>query len=128
MQTDLQFIKEDISAADRHRMELCHSKDRYSMKLRMLGDVYSARKSWPSSIDKSSSGPLTNSLNLSGGISTGSFQNKKVDGRGHVNPTEPLGKGALGGSDSQHINLSGQAIVRKKRIHAQVGHFCRFLT
>ena len=38
IQTDLQYIKEDISAVERHRLELYRTKERYSMKLRMLLD------------------------------------------------------------------------------------------
>lgn len=92
------------------------------MKLRMLGDDSSARKLWFPSIDKHSSGPLSSSLNLSGGISTGSLHTKKGDGRDHVNPSELQRKDTLSGSDSQGISQTG-LIVRKKRIHAQVGLF-----
>jgi E3 ubiquitin-protein ligase RFWD2 len=38
IQTDLQYIKEDINAVERQRIELCRAKDRCSLKLRMFAD------------------------------------------------------------------------------------------
>ncbi|KAL5573499.1 hypothetical protein UlMin_023096 [Ulmus minor] len=119
VQTDLQFIKEDISSVERHRMDLYRARDRYSMKLRTLGDDPWVRKARPSSIDKNSSGSISNPLSLRGGMSSGNLQIKKVDGWGQVNSAGLQRKDAVSGSDSQLINQSGLAIVRKKRVHAQ---------
>ncbi|KAI4341001.1 hypothetical protein MLD38_025782 [Melastoma candidum] len=55
IQNDLQFIKEDINSVERHRIELYRARDRYSVKLRMLGDENSIRKRWPPSFDKATS-------------------------------------------------------------------------
>lgn len=118
MQADLQFIKEDISAVDKHRMELYLARDRYSVKLRML-DETGARKSWPSSMDKNSSGHMSSPLNVRGGLSSGSLP-KKIDGKSQVSSQGVHRKDAIAGSDSQYINQSGLALVRKKRVHAQV--------
>ncbi|KAG6778454.1 hypothetical protein POTOM_014788 [Populus tomentosa] len=38
IQTDLQYIKEDINAVERQRIELCRAKERCSLKLRMFAD------------------------------------------------------------------------------------------
>uniref|UniRef100_A0A6N2KWW4 Uncharacterized protein n=2 Tax=Salix viminalis TaxID=40686 RepID=A0A6N2KWW4_SALVM len=38
IQTDLQYIKEDINAVERQRIEICRAKDRCSLKLRMFAD------------------------------------------------------------------------------------------
>ncbi|KAL5571182.1 hypothetical protein UlMin_020779 [Ulmus minor] len=119
VQTDLQFIKEDISSVERHRMDLYRARDRYSMKLRTLGDDPWVRKARLSSIDKNSSGSISNPLSLRGGMSSGNLQIKKVDGWGQVNSAGLQRKDAVSGSDSQLINQSGLAIVRKKRVHAQ---------
>lgn len=115
VQTDLQFIKEDISAVERHRLDLYRARDRYSLKLRMLGDDSSARKSRSSSID-----------NIHGGMSTANFQTRKVDGRGQVSSAGLHRKDGVSGSDQQNVNQSGLAVVRKKRVHAQVCHFTSF--
>ncbi|XP_048327900.2 E3 ubiquitin-protein ligase COP1 [Ziziphus jujuba] len=119
VQTDLQFIKEDISAVERHRIDLYRARDRYSLKLRMLGDDSSARKPWASSVDKTNSGPMSSSYNLYGGMSTANMQIKKVDGRGQVSSGGLQRKDGVSGSDPQFVNQSGLAIVRKKRVHAQ---------
>ncbi|KAJ7960327.1 E3 ubiquitin-protein ligase COP1 [Quillaja saponaria] len=118
VQTDLQFIKEDVNAVERHRMELYHARDRYSLKLRMVDDS-SGRKAWPSAMDKNSSGLISNSLNMRGGLSSGSIPNKRVDGTSQGSSHGIQRKDAISGSDSQYINHSGLALVRKKRVHAQ---------
>lgn len=119
VQTDLQFIKEDISSVERHRMDLYRARERYSLKLRTVGDDLSARKPWPSLTDKCNSGPISNPLNLRGGMSSGSLQTKKKEGWGQVSSVGHQRKDAVSGSDSQYINQSGLAVVRKKRVHAQ---------
>ncbi|PON84480.1 Guanine nucleotide-binding protein, beta subunit [Trema orientale] len=119
VQMDLQFIKEDISSVERHRMDLYRARDRYSLKLRTAGDDSSARKPWPSLVDKNSGGPISSTYNIRGGMSSGNLQIKKLDGWGQVNSSGLQRKDAVSGSDSQHINQSGLAVVRKKRVHAQ---------
>ncbi|OMO49368.1 Zinc finger, RING-type [Corchorus capsularis] len=119
VQTDLQFIKEDINSVERHRIDLYRARDRYSVKLRMLGDDSSTRKPWPSSIDKNSSGIVSSSLNIRGGMSAGSLQNKKIDGKAQVSGHGAQRKDALSGADSQGISQSGLTVARKKRVHAQ---------
>ncbi|KAF7831761.1 E3 ubiquitin-protein ligase COP1 [Senna tora] len=113
VQTDLQFIKEDISAVDKHRMELYRARDRYSVKLRML-DESGSRKTWHSN----SSGHMSSPLNVRGGLSSGSLP-KKIDGKSHVSSHGVQRKDVVSGSDSQYINQSSLALVRKKRVHAQ---------
>lgn len=120
MQTDLQFIKEDINAVEKHRMDLYRARDRYSMKLQMLNDS-GGRKSWHSSMDRNTSGLMTSPLNLQGGLSSGSLTKKnegkpQISSHGHGAQR----KDAISGSDSQYINQSGLALVRKKRVHTQV--------
>ncbi|XP_021897973.1 E3 ubiquitin-protein ligase COP1-like, partial [Carica papaya] len=122
VQNDLQYIKEDISVVERHRIELYRARDRYSVKLRMLGDDSSTRKQWPLPLlDKSSSGLISGSLNARGGMSAGSYQNKKLEGRGQLS-SDSHGmqrKNTLSGSDSQCFNQSTLSVARKKRVHAQ---------
>ncbi|MCH85255.1 E3 ubiquitin-protein ligase COP1-like [Trifolium medium] len=120
VQTDLQFIKEDIGAVEKHRMDLYRARDRYSVKLRMLDD-FGGRKSLHSSMDKNSSGLASSPLNLRGGLSSGSHT-KKNDGKSQIS-SHGIGiqrRDAISGSDSQYVNQSGLALVRKKRVHTQV--------
>ncbi|KAM6572561.1 E3 ubiquitin-protein ligase COP1 isoform X1 [Cannabis sativa] len=119
VQTDLQFIKDDISSVERHRMDLYRARDRYSLKLRAVGDDSSARKSWPSLIEQNTSGPVSSSFNLRGVMSSGNHQIKKADGWGQINSSGLQRKDSVSGSDSQYANSSGLAVVRKKRVHAQ---------
>lgn len=119
MQTDLQFIKEDISAVERHRMELSCARDRCSMKLRMAGDDMKAREPWSSLMDKRNDGPTSTSLNTWGVMSAGNFQNKKADSRSPVSTYGLYKKDALNAPDPQ-VNHTGLSVARKKRVHAQV--------
>ncbi|KAG8488380.1 hypothetical protein CXB51_016563 [Gossypium anomalum] len=119
VQTDLHFIKEDINSVERHRIDLYRARDRYSLKLRMLGDDSSTRKPWDSSIERNSSGIASSSLNVRVGMSAGNLQNKKSDGKTQVSGHRVQRKDALSGADSQGFNQSGLSIARKKRIHAQ---------
>ncbi|TYI55882.1 hypothetical protein E1A91_D11G170700v1 [Gossypium mustelinum] len=119
IQTDLQFIKEDINSVERHRVDLYRARDRYSVKLRMLVDDSSTRKPWSSSMDKNNSGIVSSSLNIRGGMPAGNLQNKKIDGKTQLSGHVSQRKDALSGADSQGFNQSGLSVARKKRIHAQ---------
>lgn len=122
MQTDLQYIKEDINSVERHRIDLYRARDRYSVKLRMLGDDPSTRNPWP--LEKNQSGFNSNSVSMRGGNSSGSFQNKKMEGKAQGSSHGLPKKDALSGSDSQSLNQSTVSMARKKRIHAQVCSSC----
>ncbi|KAJ0240178.1 E3 ubiquitin-protein ligase COP1 [Hirschfeldia incana] len=117
VQTDLQYIKEDINAVERHRIDLYRARDRYSVKLRMLGDDPSTRNAWP--LEKSQHGFNSNSLSIRGGNPLGNFQNKKVEGKAQGSSHGMSKKDAVSGSDSQSLNQSTVSMARKKRIHAQ---------
>ncbi|KAI9177683.1 hypothetical protein LWI28_018074 [Acer negundo] len=119
VQADLHYIKEDINSVERHRIELYRARDRYSEKLRILGDDTSTRKPWLSSIDKNSSGLISSSLKVRGGMSAGNLQSKKVDGKAQVSSHGIQKKDSLTRSDSQCFNQSGVSVVRKSRVHAQ---------
>ncbi|KAF8049993.1 hypothetical protein N665_2070s0001 [Sinapis alba] len=118
VQTDLQYIKEDINAVERHRIDLYRARDRYSVKLRMLGDDPNTRNaSWP--LENNHSGFNSNSLSIRGGNPSGNFQNKKVEGKVQGSSHGMSKKDAQSGSNSQSLNQSTVLMARKKRIHAQ---------
>lgn len=120
IQTDLQYIKEDISAVERHRLELYRTKERYSMKLRMLLDEPAASKMWPSPMDKpsglfppNSRGPLSTS-------NPGGLQNKKLDLKGQISHQGFQRRDVLTCSDPPSAPIqSGNVIARKRRVQAQ---------
>ncbi|KAL9255294.1 E3 ubiquitin-protein ligase COP1-like protein [Drosera capensis] len=113
IQTDLQYIKEDIGAVERHRMDLFRARDRHTVKLRMLGDDSTA-KAWPSSVERNSGSLSSGSRGSLGGL----VQNK-VDSKGQPSSHGLQRKDSACGLDSQHLSQSGLAVMRKKRIHAQ---------
>ncbi|KAJ8749217.1 hypothetical protein K2173_018691 [Erythroxylum novogranatense] len=118
VRADLQYIKEDIDAVEKHRMELYHASDRHSMKLRMLGDDPNARKFWPMTMDKTIGGAISSSYSSRGVMSGGNFPTKRSDGKAQVSSQWLQRNNNLTGHDSQ-LNQSGLSVARKKRVHAQ---------
>ncbi|KAI8002007.1 E3 ubiquitin-protein ligase COP1 [Camellia lanceoleosa] len=121
IQTDLQYIKEDINAVERHRIDLYRAKERYSVKLRMLLDDPSAMKAWPSLMDRRRCGILSSIPPSPQGqcwMNEGNSQNRKVDGKALVSSQMVQRKDSYSGSDS-HVTQSGLAVARKRRVHAQ---------
>lgn len=106
---------------ERHRIELYRARDRYSVKLRMLGDDHCMRKPWPSSMEKTTSGFTSSNISARGNLSSGSLQSKKMEAKAQVSSHGLQRKDALSGSDSQHMNQSSLSVIRKKRVHQQVG-------
>ncbi|KAM7498358.1 hypothetical protein LguiA_022772 [Lonicera macranthoides] len=120
IQNDLQYVKEDTNAVERHRIELYRARDRYSVKLRMLADDSMSTKAWSSSIDKNSSGLISTSQNTHGGMRTANFLYKKTEGKAQVSSLGgPQRKDAFSGLSSQNISQSGLAVARKKRVMLQ---------
>ncbi|XP_059624519.1 E3 ubiquitin-protein ligase COP1-like isoform X2 [Cornus florida] len=121
IQIDLQYIKEDINAVERHRVELCRARERYSVKLRMLVDNPFATKAWPSLIDKRSSGINSCVPSVQGQcrMDSGNPQIMKADAQ-VLESSQILQKNdAYSLSDSQHLTQSGVTLARKRQVHAQ---------
>ncbi|XP_043692045.1 E3 ubiquitin-protein ligase COP1-like [Telopea speciosissima] len=120
VQNDLQYIKEDISAVERHRVELYRTRERYSVQLRMLNDDTMATKAWSSSMDKHGSGFISSAHNAQGRMGSGNFQDKKADVKAPLSSQGLQRKDAFSGSDLQNVvTHSGLAVARKRRVHAQ---------
>ncbi|KAL3820769.1 hypothetical protein ACJIZ3_006674 [Penstemon smallii] len=115
IQSDLQYLKEDIHAVERRRIELYRRRDRYSAKLRLLGDDPSSKSMWQSLIDKRSAAAVYRTA-----IEPTQCQmsNRKTDAKSSISHV-PLKKDAHGGSDAQNLTQSGLALARKRRVHAQ---------
>lgn len=125
VQSDLQYIKEDLNSVERHRIELYQARERCSVKLKMLsasGDPLGIRSRTSSRpMDRNVPVPVSNSYNIRGGITSMNFQYKKDEGKTQVNiPRTQSKEAALNEPTSQHMSPSCLAITRKKRVHAQV--------
>ncbi|XP_031485976.1 E3 ubiquitin-protein ligase COP1 [Nymphaea colorata] len=119
VQTDLEYIKEDMNAVERHRMELYRARERYSVKLRMLDDPMS-RTNWPSSVNKHGSIATSNAQSCQDGSGSASFHTKKVDPKLQGISQVLQKRSSLNGSDSQNVGgQSGLAVARRRRVNAQ---------
>ncbi|CAN0914377.1 E3 ubiquitin-protein ligase COP1 [Linum grandiflorum] len=116
IRTDLQYIKEDIDAVERHRIELYRARDRYSVKFRMLDDPM-AGKPW-STMDKNHGSMMSSSFSSRGGMAMGNAASRKADSKLQLSSQGFQRKDSLGGSDLQN-NQSGLSVLRKKRVHTQ---------
>lgn len=121
VQNDLQYIKEDLGAVEKRRIQLCHARERCSVKLKMLSDDPLGIRSRTSSKDRSMSGLVCNSCNTQGGVTSMNFPFKKDEGKAQANPLAAKSKEAsLNELTSHNTSHSGSAVIRKKRVHAQV--------
>uniref|UniRef100_A0A1D1YIH1 E3 ubiquitin-protein ligase COP1 n=1 Tax=Anthurium amnicola TaxID=1678845 RepID=A0A1D1YIH1_9ARAE len=120
VQTDLQYIKEDINAVERHRIELYRARERYSVKLRMVMDDPVGTKLQTSMMDKNNNFLVSSARSAYGGACSKNFQNKKIEMKPQGSSQGHQKKDTPNGSDShQSITQSGVAVVRKRRVHQQ---------
>ncbi|XP_071922301.1 E3 ubiquitin-protein ligase COP1 isoform X3 [Coffea arabica] len=121
LQTDLQYIKEDINSVERHGIELYRSRDRYLTNVRMLGDDPRAKLSWPSLIEKRGGGVLPCFPGPQSQCHMGSStsHNWKADEKTPSGSQIIQIKDANSDLDSQQLTQSGLLVARKKRVHAQ---------
>ncbi|CAA7407598.1 unnamed protein product [Spirodela intermedia] len=119
VQTDLQYIKEDINAVERHRIELYRARERYSVKLRMVMEPVPA-KLQTSTMDKNTNPLVSSSRSTYGGGGPGNFQNKRTEmkpqgsSQGHQRKEFPTGSDV-----HQSPSQSGVAVAGKRRVHQQ---------
>ncbi|XP_009385536.1 E3 ubiquitin-protein ligase COP1 isoform X4 [Musa acuminata AAA Group] len=122
VQTDMQFIKDDINAVEKHRTELYRVRERYSVKLRMLFDDPIPTKLWAPTADQHNSILISNSRNSrSSLVRTGSdnLQIRSNDVTAQLNHQEHQRKDAFSGSETSSLIQSGRVIARKRKIQAQ---------
>ncbi|KAJ9566289.1 hypothetical protein OSB04_002255 [Centaurea solstitialis] len=121
IQNDLQYIKEDINAVERDRVELNRARARYSVKLRMLSDDPTVRSSWPSLMDKRNNSNMSigNSVKGQFWLGGGSSQGRAAEHvQGPVSSQAVQRKDACNGPDSQNTQ-PGVTVANKRRVHAQ---------
>lgn len=116
VQTDLQYIKEDINAVEKHRAELYRARERYSVKLHNP----IATKLWSSSADQHNSLLVSNTRSSLVGTCSGNLQVKSNDVKPQLSHQEYQRKDGFSGSETSSLMQSGRIIARKRRIQAQV--------
>ncbi|XP_071691857.1 E3 ubiquitin-protein ligase COP1-like [Rutidosis leptorrhynchoides] len=120
VQTDVQYIKEDISLVERRRIELYRARDRYMMKMQMHAGELTGSKSWSSSsIDKENSNFMFASGKKCGGVPTSDLQYMNADGKSQASSIGTQRKEASSGLSSQHTSQSSLAVMRKIRVKSQ---------
>ncbi|KAL8189188.1 hypothetical protein R6Q57_028754 [Mikania cordata] len=120
VQTDIQYIKEDASLVERHRIELYRARDEYLSKMHMHSDELQESNSWfSSSINKGNNDLMFASGKTQGGISTVNFQYKNADGKSQASSFGAQVKEASSVLTSQQTSQSSLAVMRKKRVQSQ---------
>nr|WIG64894.1 constitutively photomorphogenic 1 [Ginkgo biloba] len=120
VQADLQYIKEDISAVEKRRLELFRARERYSMKLRMLLDEPMATTLGHTTTDNPNNGSATVICSGQGGGMSGKFQQRKAEMKVQANSQGMPKRANFCGSDSQNLPTpSGLSMARKRRVLAQ---------
>lgn len=106
---------------ERRRIQLCHARERCSVKLKMLSDDPLGIRSRTSSMDRSMPGVVCNSCSPQRGVTSMNFPLMKDEGKAQANPLVTKSKEAsLNDLTSHHTTQSGSSVMRKKRVHAQV--------
>ncbi|KAG6523816.1 hypothetical protein ZIOFF_013703 [Zingiber officinale] len=118
VQTDLQYVKEDINAVEKHRTELYCARERFSVKLRSLDDPI-ATKLWSPSANQHNSILVSNARSSLVGTCSGNLQAKSNDVKVQLSHQEYQRKDAFSGSETSPLIQSGRIIARKRRIQAQ---------
>ncbi|EPS73919.1 hypothetical protein M569_00837, partial [Genlisea aurea] len=127
VQNDLQHIKEDLRAVEKHRIDLYRARDRHSLKLRMLFEKSAGIKSQASSFNRDITSAICNSCSAPGEFAPSSILQNESEGNIQVKDVGTVGKdSSFGGSNSQSIGQSSFAVMRKKRIHAQFNELQEF--
>ncbi|KAK8934844.1 E3 ubiquitin-protein ligase COP1 [Platanthera zijinensis] len=121
VQTDLQYIKEDVLAVEKHTVELYRARERYSVKLHMLLDDPVASKMLPSTANQHNNVSVSSACIPLEGDYSELVQGKEVDMKSHRSNSIHPRKDAFSGSDTQPSTTQTRLnVTRKQRIHSQV--------
>ncbi|KAM3328048.1 E3 ubiquitin-protein ligase COP1 isoform X1 [Capsicum galapagoense] len=121
IQNDLQYIKEDIYAVEKCRIELYRGQGRYQAKMRSLVDDSSAMTVRPPLREKGCGAIVYSSVNSQEQGRAGTSQPRNsTDARAPRNSQTVQWKDdSNSGSDSQDLIQPAKALARKRRVHAQ---------
>ncbi|BBH00687.1 Transducin/WD40 repeat-like superfamily protein [Prunus dulcis] len=115
IKADLQYIKEDITAVERRRLELCSWEQENSIKLKMLA---------PGDQQQHSNGIVCSTQHVQARMSCNDIQNKRSDVKAQaICKALQLNNDYGSSSDMQRVTTPGVAsLARKRRIHSQFNH------
>lgn len=121
IQSDLQYMKEDINAVERRRIDLFRERERFSGRMRMLVNNPAAEKASPSLVDKHANGINFSVYSAQIQMSSGSSQNKKLDANTLANfPAQGLQrKDVYSATGLQTGSPSGLVLARKRQVYSQ---------
>ncbi|GJT41491.1 E3 ubiquitin protein ligase COP1-like protein isoform X1 [Tanacetum coccineum] len=120
VQTDVHYIKEDISLVERHRIDLYRAKDRYMTKMRTHAGEVPRSISWSSSsINKDNSDQLYAYGKAHQGVPISNMQYRNEFGQSQASSLGTQRKEASSGLSSQHTGQSSLAVMKKKRVQSQ---------
>ncbi|XP_048447047.1 E3 ubiquitin-protein ligase COP1 isoform X3 [Pyrus x bretschneideri] len=109
LEADLRYIEEDITAVERHRLELCSWEQERSAKLRMLVPG-----------DQHGNGIACSTQYVQDRMSSFNLQNKRADVNGQSSSKLLQLKDAYGRSEMQCVTTPGAlSLARKRRVHSQ---------
>lgn len=129
LQGDLAFLKEDIAYVERQRLELSKSKERYSMKIRMLIDSSSPQLDRLASDNSSTGGAISLLRSGQGGATVpSSGHTRRGDSKQRVVSMSSLKKEASvdsgNGNTSDSLGVTaahtGVMMAKKRRVAQQV--------
>ncbi|KAF3451787.1 hypothetical protein FNV43_RR07883 [Rhamnella rubrinervis] len=119
IQSDLQYVKEDINAIGRRKIELQRENERFSIRTRMLVKDPLATNDWPSLTDKHGSDIISSARSMQVQMGSGNSQSKKANITAQTNFQELQRKDAYSGIDLQSVTPSGMIAARKRQIYSQ---------
>lgn len=115
LEADLRYIEEDITAVERHRLELCSWEQERSAKLRMLVPG-----------DQHGNGIACSTQYVQDRMSYFNLQNKRADVNGQSSSKLLQLKDAYGRSEMQCVTTPGVlSLARKRRVHSQVSNLAK---
>ncbi|XP_015878256.2 E3 ubiquitin-protein ligase COP1-like isoform X3 [Ziziphus jujuba] len=120
IQSDLQYIKEDINSVERHKIELYRGKERFLVRTRILVNDPLATNSWPSSIDEHGSAIINGAHSVPVvQMGSGNSQSQKPDVMPQTKFQGLQRKDAYSGLDLQSVTPSAMVVARKRQIYSQ---------
>lgn len=120
VQADLHYIKDDILALEKRRLELSRARERYSRKLHMLLDEPMDTTLGHAAIDDGNNVRTAFVRGGQGDAISGKFQQKKAEIKAQASSQGMQKRANFCHSDSQVLpTLSGLTIARKRRVLAQ---------
>ncbi|PON91316.1 TNF receptor-associated factor [Trema orientale] len=119
IQSDLHYIKEDLNAVERRRIDLLMEKERFSGRMRMLINDHTVEKALPCLIDKHGNGTDYSTYFSQVQMGSVNSQSKKPDVNAQAIFQGLQKKDAYSGAGLQSVTPSGLVLARKRQVYSQ---------